>query len=40
MIAGILAAAMSTISSSINALASAVTHDFYAPATGGPIRRT
>jgi SSS family transporter len=34
VIAGILAAAMSTISSSINALASAVTHDFYAPATG------
>lgn len=34
VIAGILAAAMSTISSSINALASAVTHDFYAPLTG------
>ncbi|MDX2061305.1 MAG: sodium:solute symporter [Gemmatimonadales bacterium] len=34
VIAGILAAAMSTISSSINALASAVTHDFYVPATG------
>ena len=34
VIAGILAAAMSTISSSINALASAVTHDFYAPSTG------
>jgi SSS family transporter len=34
VIAGILAAAMSTISSSINALASAVTHDFYATATG------
>ena len=34
MIAGILAAAMSTISSSINALASAMTHDFYAPLTG------
>ena len=34
MIAGILAAAMSTISSSINALASSMTHDFYAPLTG------
>ena len=34
LIAGILAAAMSTISSSINALASSVTHDFYAPITG------
>ncbi|HEX7025481.1 MAG TPA: sodium:solute symporter [Gemmatimonadales bacterium] len=34
MIAGILAAAMSTISSSINALASSMTHDFYAPITG------
>ncbi len=34
VIAGILAAAMSTISSSINALASSVTYDFYAPATG------
>ena len=34
VIAGILAAAMSTISSSINALASAVTHDFYASMTG------
>lgn len=34
LIAGILAAAMSTISSSINALAGAVTHDFYAPLTG------
>jgi SSS family transporter len=34
MIAGILAAAMSTISSSINALASSATHDFYAPLTG------
>jgi solute:Na+ symporter, SSS family len=34
VIAGILAAAMSTLSSSINALASAVTHDFYAPLTG------
>jgi SSS family transporter len=34
VIAGILAAAMSTISSSINALASSVTHDFYAPLTG------
>jgi Na+/proline symporter len=34
VIAGILAAAMSTISSSINALASSVTYDFYAGATG------
>lgn len=34
VIAGILAAAMSTISSSINALASAVTHDFYSTLTG------
>ncbi len=34
VIAGILAAAMSTLSSSINAMASAVTHDFYAPLTG------
>lgn len=34
LIAGILAAAMSTISSSINALASSVTYDFYAGATG------
>jgi SSS family transporter len=34
LIAGILAAAMSTISSSINALASSVTHDFYASITG------
>lgn len=34
LIAGILAAAMSTISSSINALASSLTHDFYAPWTG------
>ena len=34
VIAGILAAAMSTISSSINALASSVTHDFYAGLTG------
>lgn len=31
VVAGILAAAMSTQSSAINALASAVTHDFYAP---------
>ncbi len=30
LVAGILAAAMSTLSSSINALASSVTHDFYA----------
>jgi Na+/proline symporter len=34
VVAGILAAAMSTISSSINALASSVTHDFYAGWTG------
>ena len=34
LIAGILAAAMSTISSSINALASSVTYDFYAGTTG------
>jgi len=34
MVAGILAAAMSTISSSINALASSVTHDFYATWSG------
>jgi len=34
VVAGILAAAMSTISSSINALASSVTHDFYASITG------
>ncbi len=34
LIAGILAAAMSTISSSINALASSVTYDFYAGWTG------
>ncbi len=34
LIAGILAAAMSTISSSINALASSVTYDFYASRTG------
>jgi len=34
VIAGVLAAAMSTVSSSLNALASATTHDFYAPLTG------
>jgi SSS family transporter len=34
VIAGILAAAMSTISSSISALASSVTHDLYASLTG------
>lgn len=34
VIAGILAAAMSTISSSLSALASVSTHDFYAPVTG------
>ena len=33
-IAGVLAAAMSTVASSLNALASATTHDFYAPLTG------
>lgn len=40
VIAGILAAAMSTIASSINALASSVTHDLYATWTGvrDPIR--
>jgi SSS family transporter len=40
MVAGILAAAMSTISSSINALASSVTHDLYSSWTGvtDPIR--
>ena len=34
VVAGILAAAMSTISSSINALASSMTHDIYAGLTG------
>ncbi len=34
VIAGILAAAMSTVSSSLNSLASAATHDFYAPMSG------
>ncbi len=34
LIAGIFAAAMSTVSSSLNSLASAATHDFYAPLTG------
>jgi SSS family transporter len=34
IIAGILAAAMSTLSSSINALASSLTHDLYASVTG------
>ena len=34
VVAGLLAAAMSTVSSSLNALASATTHDFYAPLTG------
>jgi SSS family transporter len=34
VIAAILAAAMSTISSSLNSLASAATHDLYAPLTG------
>jgi len=33
VIAGIFAAAMSTVSSSLNSLASAATHDFYAPLT-------
>ncbi len=34
VVAGLLAAAMSTVSSSLNSLASAATHDFYAPLTG------
>jgi SSS family transporter len=34
VVAAILAAAMSTVSSSLNSLASASTHDFYAPMTG------
>jgi solute:Na+ symporter, SSS family len=34
LVAGILAAAMSTVSSSINSLAAAATHDLYAPAVG------
>jgi SSS family solute:Na+ symporter len=34
VIAGILAAAMSTVASSINSLASATTHDIYAPISG------
>ncbi|MGH7477624.1 MAG: sodium:solute symporter [Longimicrobiales bacterium] len=34
IIAGILAAAMSTVSSSLNSLASASTHDLYAPLSG------
>ncbi len=34
VVAGILAAAMSTVSSSLNSLASATTHDFYATFTG------
>ncbi|MFQ5702458.1 MAG: sodium:solute symporter [Gemmatimonadales bacterium] len=34
VVAGLLAAAMSTVSSSLNALASAATHDFYAPIAG------
>jgi SSS family transporter len=34
VIAGLLAAAMSTLASSLNSLASASTHDFYAPLTG------
>ena len=40
LVAGILAAAMSTISSSINALASSMTHDLYANWTGerDPVR--
>jgi SSS family solute:Na+ symporter len=33
-VAGVLAAAMSTVASSLNALASATTHDFYASFTG------
>jgi SSS family transporter len=34
VVAGLLAAAMSTVASSLNSLASAVTHDFYGPLTG------
>lgn len=34
VVAGLLAAAMSTVASSLNSLASASTHDFYAPLTG------
>lgn len=34
VVAGLLAAAMSTVSSSLNSLASAATHDFYASLTG------
>ncbi|MGH7645833.1 MAG: sodium:solute symporter [Gemmatimonadales bacterium] len=34
VVAAILAAAMSTVASSLNSLASATTHDFYAPWTG------
>jgi solute:Na+ symporter, SSS family len=34
VVAAILAAAMSTVASSLNSLASASTHDFYAPLTG------
>ncbi|HEX6323389.1 MAG TPA: sodium:solute symporter, partial [Vicinamibacterales bacterium] len=34
IVAGILAAMMSTVSSSLNSLASATTHDLYAPITG------
>ena len=34
IVAGILAAAMSTVSSSLNSLASATTHDIYAPLAG------
>jgi SSS family transporter len=34
VVAGLLAAAMSTVSSSLNSLASATTHDFYAAITG------
>ncbi|HXV86990.1 MAG TPA: sodium:solute symporter [Gemmatimonadales bacterium] len=34
VVAGLLSAAMSTVASSVNSLASASTHDFYAPLTG------
>lgn len=34
VVAGLLAAAMSTVASSLNSLASASTHDFYAPLSG------
>ena len=39
VVAGLLAAAMSTVSSSLNSLASGTTNDFYAPLTGKTDRR-